>query len=343
MIEKSVFGEDLKNLTAFPETKIPYIIILLIKFFTDSIDNMKIQGIFRVSGSVTDIDFIEESIKKKNYEEIFNVSDPNAIAGTLKKLFRSLPHPLFTFETYELMLAYKGILLLSYYYLIIILLLSYYYLIIILLLSYYYLIIILLLSYYYLIIILLLSYYYNLIIFFFITDLTIEDEKILFLNNGISKMPELNRRILITLILFINKILEHSSENKMNAHNLAVVFAPTLFKPQSYSIEDLTQNAGTLVNCLKAIINNYKLIFVEKEVEELDLEIYSKKYNKKTIVEEFLNQEKKDLKKNLKNMNNNNAENEKIEEKLGELHNSYSNNLIKKNNNYNDKMYQSYK
>jgi len=44
-------------------------------------------------------------------------------------------------------------------------------------------------------------------------------------------MNPVNRKTFIALIRFLGYVTQFESENKMSANNLAIVFAPNLFKP----------------------------------------------------------------------------------------------------------------
>jgi len=57
----------------------------------------------------------------------------------------------------------------------------------------------------------------------------------------ISTLPENNRRILVMLCKFLKDLAVFESENKMNPHNLGVVFGPTLMRTESTGLESLTE------------------------------------------------------------------------------------------------------
>jgi len=57
----------------------------------------------------------------------------------------------------------------------------------------------------------------------------------------ISTLPENNRRILVMLCKFLKELAQYESENKMNPHNLGVVFGPTLMRTESTGLESLTE------------------------------------------------------------------------------------------------------
>jgi len=57
----------------------------------------------------------------------------------------------------------------------------------------------------------------------------------------ISSLPDNNRRILVTLCKFLKELAAFESENKMNPHNLGVVFGPTLMRTETTGMESLTE------------------------------------------------------------------------------------------------------
>lgn len=63
---------------------------------------MKSEGIYRKSGSKTQIDAVKEMFQ---YGDDSKISDPdfdiNAVASTLKQYFRNLPNPLLTHKVYD--------------------------------------------------------------------------------------------------------------------------------------------------------------------------------------------------------------------------------------------------
>ena len=59
--------------------------------------------------------------------------------------------------------------------------------------------------------------------------------------NLMATLPENNRRILGLIVAFLKEVAAHESENKMNPHNLGVVFGPTLMRAESTGVESLTE------------------------------------------------------------------------------------------------------
>ena len=64
-----------------------------------------------------------------------------------------------------------------------------------------------------------------------IGDEKTEAETMIKVNRVLGKMHPINRNTFRELILFLGHVTMFSEENKMTEHNLAIVFAPNLFKP----------------------------------------------------------------------------------------------------------------
>ena len=72
------------------------------------------------------------------------------------------------------------------------------------------------------------------------------------------RLPRLNRECLIYLLRFFNQVAQHADKNLMNTHNLSVVNAPNVFRPENYTVVDM-QFAG-----------NFTKVF-QKMIEESDM------------------------------------------------------------------------
>ena len=59
--------------------------------------------------------------------------------------------------------------------------------------------------------------------------------------NLVATLPENNRRILSLIVVFLKEVAAHENENKMNPHNLGVVFGPTLMRAESTGVESLAE------------------------------------------------------------------------------------------------------
>ena len=87
-------------------------------------------------------------------------------------------------------------------------------------------------------------------------------EKIFRLQGLVDQLPEVNRVTLQYLMLFLNRVADFQQYNKMNGHNLAIVFGPNLLRP-----ENPMSMLGLNYASVHAMIDHYKEIFeIEDEV-----------------------------------------------------------------------------
>ncbi|CAH8491150.1 unnamed protein product [Dicrocoelium dendriticum] len=75
-----------------------------------------------------------------------------------------------------------------------------------------------------------------------------------------TKLPDDNYELLNYLMRFLTEVTEHSTQNKMNATNLAVVFGPCLV----WSRQQTSLNAITVINAfVQLLITHYEAIFIK--------------------------------------------------------------------------------
>lgn len=73
----------------------------------------------------------------------------------------------------------------------------------------------------------------------------------------IEKLPPLNRDTFKALLGFLKLVTKYEPHNKMRANNLAIVFAPNLFKAYEVTPNDMIY-AQVLVKTLTLMITNYQ-------------------------------------------------------------------------------------
>ena len=71
-------------------------------------ERLKLEGLFRVSGSLTDVKMIKDQYLKGKKVDLDKVADPHTVAGVLKIFFRESKDPLLTFELYDCWVAAVG-------------------------------------------------------------------------------------------------------------------------------------------------------------------------------------------------------------------------------------------
>jgi len=79
---------------------VPIIVEKCVKYF-DSTKAAQTEGIFRMSPSAAKLGELAKAFDMGISVNLKRVQDAHLIAGLLKKYFRDLPEPLFTFELYS--------------------------------------------------------------------------------------------------------------------------------------------------------------------------------------------------------------------------------------------------
>eukprot|EP01117_Protostelium_nocturnum_P005209 TRINITY_DN1894_c0_g1_i2.p1 TRINITY_DN1894_c0_g1~~TRINITY_DN1894_c0_g1_i2.p1 ORF type:complete len:462 (-),score=159.70 TRINITY_DN1894_c0_g1_i2:60-1445(-) len=114
-------------------------------------------------------------------------------------------------------------------------------------------------------------------------------------------LPFVNRLVLAKLMGLLHKVSLHSTTNKMNSHNLAIVFSPTLYRPKEETMEVVMQDASHAVSLIETFITNCEELFEGKkkseepvQVDEQTMNGFRKKVRGGTIrlAKKFLEQEK---------------------------------------------------
>lgn len=83
------------------------------------------------------------------------------------------------------------------------------------------------------------------------------------LRMAVAELPEHHRNCLEYLIQHLARVMSHESENLMTPLNLAVVFAPTIMRPESIEREMSDMQAQRVA--LQALLDQHKIVFGEDE------------------------------------------------------------------------------
>lgn len=95
-----IIGSSLMEMS-LSDSGIPELLVFMIYYFEVLTEHLNTQGIFRVNASGLELETSEKEINKLNYESIFQIKDPNVVAGLIKKLFTNMPEPLLRYENYD--------------------------------------------------------------------------------------------------------------------------------------------------------------------------------------------------------------------------------------------------
>ena len=168
---------------------------------------MDIEGIYRKSGSASQVQVIKEGFERNND---YDISDPdldiNAVTSTLKQYFRKLPTPLITYEVYNKLLETAT------------------------------------------------------------PNHTHEvtssntSQRINHMRNAINELPAHHKDTLEVLIFHLARVIEHERDNLMTSLNTAVVFAPTIMRPESLARE--MQDTQAKNAAVQFLIENCQSVFM---------------------------------------------------------------------------------
>jgi len=89
------------------------------------------------------------------------------------------------------------------------------------------------------------------------------DQKLIKYKELEAKIPKENIDLLAYLTQFLSTMAESSSDTKMDVANLAMVFAPNIFRPEKDTQQSLVQDYAKSIECMKAFIQNSSKIFSE--------------------------------------------------------------------------------
>eukprot|EP01017_Pseudomicrothorax_dubius_P043667 TRINITY_DN7312_c0_g1_i8.p1 TRINITY_DN7312_c0_g1~~TRINITY_DN7312_c0_g1_i8.p1 ORF type:complete len:400 (-),score=74.94 TRINITY_DN7312_c0_g1_i8:61-1260(-) len=98
---RKVFGINLNEYPMAEEVGVPKVLVVLASYFERYPDALKSENIFRIPGSKSEEEEIEDALSRDDFERVFSVKDPNVVAGLFKRVFREMPDPLFPSEHYE--------------------------------------------------------------------------------------------------------------------------------------------------------------------------------------------------------------------------------------------------
>lgn len=99
----TLFGSDLSARCEYEKSVVPHVVLSCINEV--SARGLDQEGLYRKSGSSTQVKAIQQGFETSPTGEVYDISDPDldvhAITGCLKQYFRRLPNPLITFECYD--------------------------------------------------------------------------------------------------------------------------------------------------------------------------------------------------------------------------------------------------
>lgn len=72
----------------------------------------------------------------------------------------------------------------------------------------------------------------------------------------VRSLPKHSYHTLRHVVLHLRRVADNSQENKMEAKNLAIVFGPTIVRPESESMESMVTNMNNQCKIVESLITN---------------------------------------------------------------------------------------
>jgi len=89
------------------------------------------------------------------------------------------------------------------------------------------------------------------------------EKRIQVMRMAINELPRSHRDTLEFLVFHLARVIDKQGENLMTATNLAVVFAPTIMRPESIAREMTDMQAQRIV--VQGLLENNKSVFGEED------------------------------------------------------------------------------
>lgn len=94
-----------------------------------------------------------------------------------------------------------------------------------------------------------------------VTSLNSKEEQILTLKKLISELPKLNMNMLRMLLTLLHKIQLHSTKNKMNSQNLAIVFGVGILRDKNATVQSVIQDNSKITRVCEMLIDFVHQLF----------------------------------------------------------------------------------
>ncbi|MPC10106.1 Rho GTPase-activating protein 12 [Portunus trituberculatus] len=99
--KKSVFGSTLAELKSQDKTNIPIFVLLCIQNIEKDEENLKTDGLYRISGNAAQIQKIRFEVAQRKHNVLSQEKEIHNLSGALKLFFRELKEPLIPYEIYD--------------------------------------------------------------------------------------------------------------------------------------------------------------------------------------------------------------------------------------------------
>lgn len=99
--KESVFGSTLAELKSQDKTNIPIFVLLCIQNIEKNEENLKTDGLYRISGNAAQIQKIRFEVAQRKYNALSQEKEIHNLSGALKLFFRELKEPLIPYDNYD--------------------------------------------------------------------------------------------------------------------------------------------------------------------------------------------------------------------------------------------------
>ncbi|XP_042862271.1 rho GTPase-activating protein 12-like isoform X2 [Penaeus japonicus] len=99
--KEAVFGSTLSELHQQDKTTIPIFVLQCINHIEKSVENLRSDGLYRISGNAAQIQKIRYEVAQRNYTILSREKEVHNLSGALKLFFRELKEPLIPFANYQ--------------------------------------------------------------------------------------------------------------------------------------------------------------------------------------------------------------------------------------------------
>lgn len=95
-----------------------------------------------------------------------------------------------------------------------------------------------------------------------------QETRLVVIKKVLTFLPDHHMVILKVLCKFLNELIKHEDQNKMNSTNLSIVFAPNLLRPQGHQLGLMLSDSAYSTGLMKTLIESYPYLFEGEEFNE---------------------------------------------------------------------------
>jgi len=103
------------------------------------------------------------------------------------------------------------------------------------------------------------------------------------IRNILSTLPEFNFMVVKILFNFLHEVSTHADENLMNPINIAIVFGPSLLRPDEKEYTSILFDSPQITKVVATMIEKYHFFFESTPITEIDFSFHEALRKKYTI------------------------------------------------------------